>query len=126
MNNLCNFGRLYHEEQFCEIILILNQWYRGKSRFNVVLIWISGSTFVQRSVIICAILLEGIQRNNSVKLFCLGQWFRCHLKAYLSGALDTLLFGAILEESIIGNIHAKLYDIWTSGPGDVFIKTFLI
>ena len=41
-----NFGRVYHEEQFCEIILNL------------------------------------------------GQWFRCHLKDFLSGALSVLLFGA--------------------------------
>ena len=33
------------------------------------LIWSSGSPFVQGSVTICAILVEGIMRNNSVKLF---------------------------------------------------------
>ena len=27
-NHLCNFGIGYHEEQFCEIILILDQWFR--------------------------------------------------------------------------------------------------
>ena len=27
---------------------------------------------------------------------------------------------AILKEDIIGNIHVKLYEIWTSGSGDVF------
>ena len=26
---------------------------------------------------------------------------------------------AILKEGIIGNIHVKLYEIWTSGLGDV-------
>ena len=25
---LCNFGRGYHEEQFCEIVLNLDQWFR--------------------------------------------------------------------------------------------------
>ena len=25
----------------------------------------------------------------------------------------------ILKESIMGNIHVKLYEIWTSGSGDV-------
>ena len=31
-----------------------------------------------------------------------------------------LLFGAILEEGITGNIHVKLFQIWTSGSeGDV-------
>ena len=27
-NQLCNFGRRYCEEQFCEIILNLGQWFR--------------------------------------------------------------------------------------------------
>ena len=27
-NHLCNFGRGYYEEQFCEIILNLDQWFR--------------------------------------------------------------------------------------------------
>ena len=31
-----------------------------------------GSTFVQRSRTICAILVEGIKRTNSVKLFLFG------------------------------------------------------
>ena len=26
-NQLCNFGRGHHEEQFCEIILNLGQWF---------------------------------------------------------------------------------------------------
>ena len=43
---------------------------------------------------ICAILVEGIMRNNSVKLFCLNldQWFICRLKDFLSRALDVLMF----------------------------------
>ena len=27
-NHFCNFGRGYQEEQFCEIILNLDQWFR--------------------------------------------------------------------------------------------------
>ena len=27
-NHLCNFGRRYHEERLCEIILNLDQWFR--------------------------------------------------------------------------------------------------
>ena len=27
-NHLCNFGRGYYEEQFCKIILNLDQWFR--------------------------------------------------------------------------------------------------
>ena len=28
-NHLCNFGKGYYEEQFCEIILNLGRWFRG-------------------------------------------------------------------------------------------------
>ena len=66
-NHLCNFGKGYQEEQFCEIILNLVQWFR--CHLKVFLIWSSGSPYVQRSVTICAFLVKGIQRNNSVKLF---------------------------------------------------------
>ena len=45
-NHLCNFGRMYHEKQFCEIILNLDQWFRRNCRSKVFLIWISGSPFV--------------------------------------------------------------------------------
>ena len=64
-----NFGRGDYEEQFCEIILNLDRWFRRKCRSKVFFIWISGSPFVQRSVTICATSVEGIMRNNSVKLF---------------------------------------------------------
>ena len=40
--------------------------------FKRFLIWSSDSPFVQRSVTICAILVKGIMRNNSVKLFEFG------------------------------------------------------
>ena len=46
-NHLCNFGTGHYEEQFCELI------------------------------------------SN------LGQWFRCHLKDFLSGALAALLFRGV-------------------------------
>ena len=75
-NHLCNFGREYQEEQFCEIILNLDQWFRR----------------------------------------------RYHLKYFLSGALTASVrwsktIRAILKEGIMGNIHVKLYEIWTSGLG---------
>ena len=68
-NHLCNFGRRYHEEQLCEIILNLDQWFRRKCRLKVFLILSSDSHFVQRNVTIYATLVEGIMRNHSVKLF---------------------------------------------------------
>ena len=65
-NHLCNFDIRHHDEQFCEIILNLDQWFRRKCSLNVFLIWSSGSPFVQRSGTICAISVEGIMRNNIV------------------------------------------------------------
>ena len=37
--------------------------------FNDISIWSSDDFFVQQSGTICAILVEGIMRTNSVKLF---------------------------------------------------------
>ena len=54
LNHLCNFGSGHHEELFCEIISKLDQWFRRCIRPN-------------ESV--CAILVEAIISNNSVKLF---------------------------------------------------------
>ena len=68
-NHLCNFNRRH--EQFCEIILNLDQWFK-RCRLKIFLIWSSGSPFVQRRGTICAILLEGIMRNNSVNYFEFG------------------------------------------------------
>ena len=68
-NHLCNFGRRHHEEQFCDIILNLDQWFRRCFFLKIFLIWSSGGPFVQRSGSICAILVEGIMRNNFEKLF---------------------------------------------------------
>ena len=33
-NHLCNFGRGYYEEQFCEIIVNLGQWFRRRCRLK--------------------------------------------------------------------------------------------
>ena len=37
-NHLCNYSRGYYEEQFCEIILNLDQWLRGKCHLKMFLI----------------------------------------------------------------------------------------
>ena len=66
-NHLCNYGRGYHEEQFCEIILNLGQWFRRRCVLKIFPIWSFSDHFVQPSGTICAILVEGIMRNNSVK-----------------------------------------------------------
>ena len=56
----------------------------------------------------------------------LDQWFRrrCRLKDFFfsSGGPPVQWSGtiyAILKEGIMGNMHVKLYEIWTSGSGDV-------
>ena len=66
---LCNFASRYHEEQFCENISNLDQWFRRKCCLKVFLIWSSDSPFIHWSVTICAILVDGIKKNTSVKLF---------------------------------------------------------
>ena len=71
-DHICNFGRRHQEEQFCEIILNLDQWISRRCCLKLFLIWSSGRSFVQRSKTICAIYAEGIMRNNSVKLFEFG------------------------------------------------------
>ena len=65
-NRLCNFNEEHHEEQFCEIILDLDQWFSRKCRLKVFLIWSYGCHFVRRSVTICATLVEGIMINYSM------------------------------------------------------------
>ena len=47
--HLCNFGKGYYEEQFCEIILNLDQWFRRRCLLKIVLIWSFGGPFVQQS-----------------------------------------------------------------------------
>ena len=36
-NHLCKFGRRHHEEQFCEIILNLEQWFKRRCRLKILL-----------------------------------------------------------------------------------------
>ena len=46
---MCNFGRMQHEEKFCESILNLDQWFRRKCRLKIFAIWSSGSLLVQKT-----------------------------------------------------------------------------
>ena len=68
-NHLCNFERGHHEEHSCEVMWNLDQRIKRRCRLKTFLILSSGGPFVMRSKTICAILVEGIKRNNSVKLF---------------------------------------------------------
>ena len=93
-NHLLTFGRKQHEQQFCEIILNLGQWFRRKSSLKVFLIWSSGRLFVQPSVTICAICRGYYKEQFCEIILNLGQWFRrCRLNDFLSGALAALLIG---------------------------------
>ena len=67
--HLWHFGRRHHEEQFCDIILNLDQWFRRRYCLKRYLICSSGGQPVQWSGTIYAILKEGIMRNIHVKLY---------------------------------------------------------
>ena len=72
---MCNFGRRHREEQSCEIILNLDQWFRRKCCLKVFYLEL-GQPFVQQRGTVGAILVEGFMRNNSVKLFW--AWLSVH------------------------------------------------
>ena len=83
-NHLCNFGRSHHEEQFCEIILNLDQC-SGRCRLKIFLIWTSVATFAGAE----QNHLCNYGRGYDEEQFCgivlnLDQWFRrCCLKIFL-------------------------------------------
>ena len=77
LNHLWNFGRRHHEDQFCEIILNLNQWFKRKCCLKVFLICSSGSSFVQQSGTICAIMVEGMRYNSRVGSHVVFAWIHC-------------------------------------------------
>ena len=58
-----------NEEQYCEIILNLDQWFRRICCLKTFLIWSSRGPFVRQSGTICAVLVGDITKNNSVKIF---------------------------------------------------------
>ena len=71
-NHLCSFGPGRYEEYFCEIILnyfefgpVVQMEMLFKDISYLKLWW----PFIQWSGTICAILVDGMMRNNSVKLF---------------------------------------------------------
>ena len=84
---ICAIFSRGQEEQFCEI-LKLDQWFRS-CLWRIILIWCPGGPFIQQS---------NFGRGHYEEQFCefilnLGQWFRCRLKDFLSGALASLLLG---------------------------------
>ena len=72
LHHLCHFVRGYYEEQFCEIVLNLDQWFRRRCLLKIFLIWSAGGIYAQRSTTICAIFIEGIMRNNLFRICASG------------------------------------------------------
>ena len=66
---MCNFVRGCYEEQFREIILNLDQWFKRRGLLKIILIWSYGGLFVWLSGTIYATLKEGIIENIHVKLY---------------------------------------------------------
>ena len=90
-NHLYNFGRVHHEELFCEIILNFDKWFRTFKDISYLEHWQLLCSAEQNR-------LCNFGRGYYEEQFCkiilnLGQWLRrCRLKDFLSGALAALLF----------------------------------
>ena len=141
---MCKFGRRHYKEQFCEIILNLDRWFRGRCRLKVFLIWSSVSPFVQLNH------LCNFGRRHHEEQFCeivlnLDWWFRkrCRLKLLLIRLVAPFTaewnhlynFEGIMQEEQFCEIilildqwfremSFKIFLIWSSG-GIVFVEAEL-
>ena len=61
-NHLCNFGGGYHAEQFCEIILNSDEWFRCRLKDFL-------SRALAARMTIYELLVDGIMGNIPVKSF---------------------------------------------------------
>ena len=91
--HLCNFGRGYYEDQLCEIILNLCQWFRTWRLKDFLSGTLAALLLVEQNH------LCNFERGHHGEHSCevirnLHQWFRrrCRLKDFLTGALAALLF----------------------------------
>ena len=94
-NHLCNVGRGYYEEQFCEIILNLDQWFRRRCLLKIFPIWSFGTILFSGAKTCLPYFGRGYQEEQFCEIILkLDQWFRrrCLLKDFLSEALAALLF----------------------------------
>ena len=115
-NHLCIFGRGYLQEQICKKYFgPVIQEEMHLNHISYLEVWWS---FFQRSGTICAILVEDIMRNNSVKSFLnLDQWLRrryllTKIIIWSSGGPFVRWSGticAILVEGIMRNYSVKLF-----------------
>ena len=82
-NHLSKSGRGYYEEQFCEIVLDSDHWFRRRYRLKRFLIQSCGGPPVRWSGTIYAISKEGIMEIIHVTLFEIWTIGSCHLKKIL-------------------------------------------
>ena len=68
-NHLCNYSRGYYEEQFCEKKFKFRPVVKEEMPFKDISYLELWQPFFQLSKTICVILVSGVMRNNSVKLF---------------------------------------------------------
>ena len=87
---MCYFGRGCYEEQFCEIILYLGQWFRSRCCLKDCL---PGA------------LAWDVKQQNKI-------WSSGGPTVWWSGNIYE-----VLKEGKVGSIHVKLFEIWTSGSG---------
>ena len=116
-NHLFNFRRGYYEEQFCEVILNFDKWFRWRCLLNSPYLEPWRSFRSEEWNYLC-----NVGRSQNEEQFCefistLGQWFRrCRFKRFLiwsSGGPPVQWSGtiyAISKEDFMGNIHVKLYE----------------
>ena len=90
-----NFVRGYNEEQFCEIILNLDQWLRRKCRLNIFYLEFLQHFQSAEQKHLCNCGKECYEKQYCEIILNLGHWFRktCRLKHFLSRAPAALLFG---------------------------------
>ena len=93
-NHLCNFDRGFNEEQFCKIILNLDQWFRRSWLIDISYLELWWPFWIMEQNHLCN-FTRGLYGEQLCEfIFNLGQWIRrCRLKDFLSGALAALLFG---------------------------------
>ena len=95
-NCLCNIGRSHYYEQFCGIILSLDQWFRRECHYKI--------SYLEFWQPLCSVERNHFGRKLHEEQFCeiifnLDQWFkRCCLKIFLiwsSGSLPVGWSGTI-------------------------------
>ena len=124
-NHLCKISGRHHGEQFRKIIFKFGPVVQEKILFKDLShleLWQPFRSTEWNH-------LCNFGRGYYEEQFCetilnLVQWFSCRLK-HLSRALAALLFSGaepfmqFWKRASWGNIHVKLFEIWTSGSGDV-------